>query len=142
MSDAFNRNRSYLANIQKDVRTPAPSYNTSLPQLEEWAFRSWLVQNRVPFNAEAPVTDYDMRGFWRAMQGGDPRATSAINQNDGQMHYPDIWKTPHHATFSEGSQWAGPVAPKWTPDDKLISPGGRILSDERAPPRRSWLESL
>jgi hypothetical protein len=47
------------------------------------------------------------------------------------MHYPDYWKTPLHETFSADSQWAGPVAPMWNELDQLISPGGRILFDER-----------
>ena len=107
------------------------NYNTQLPQLEEFAFRQWIRDNGVPFNPEAKVTDYDMRGFYSALQRGDPRAVSAVNSNDNRMHYPDIWKTPYHSSFSEGSQWAAPVAPKWTPEDKIISPGGRILFDER-----------
>jgi hypothetical protein len=45
--------------------------------------------NKVPFNpaSEAPQ-DYDMRGFFRALMQGDPKARSAVNENDSQMHYP------------------------------------------------------
>ena len=107
------------------------NYNTSLPFLEEMAFRSWVAQNRVPFNPDASNSDYDMRGFYQALQSGDPRAASSVNPNDQRMHYPDMWKTPLHRTFSAESKYAGPVAPQWTADDKLISPGGRILFDER-----------
>lgn len=107
------------------------NYNTELPFLDEMAFRQWLSDNRVPFNPNAGQTDYDMRGFYRGMQQGNPRAQSAVNPNDNQLHYPDFWKTPQHQTFSQESQWAGPVAPRWNEQDQLISPGGRILFDER-----------
>jgi hypothetical protein len=107
------------------------NYSTQLQPLDEMAFRQWVAQNNVPFNPNAQQTDYDMRGFYRGMQQQHPRATSAINPNDQQMHYPDFWKLPTHRTFSQDSQWAQPVAPRWNEQDQLISPGGRILFDER-----------
>jgi hypothetical protein len=110
----------------------APNYNTDLGALEP-IFRGWLAQKNVPFNAEAGQTDYDMRGFWRSLMAGDPRATSAVSPNDDKVHYPDYWKTPQHETFSADSQWAGPVAPQWNAQDQLVSPGGKIMKDERAP---------
>lgn len=113
------------------VRPGTQNYNTQLPFLDEMAFRSWLGQNRVPFNPDAAVTDYDMRGFYRALQQQNPRAFTAMNPNDQQLHYPDYFKTPLHQTFSGESQFAGPVAPMWNAQDQLISPGGRILYDER-----------
>lgn len=73
-----------------------------------------------------------MRGFWQAMQQGDPRATSAVDPNDQRMHYPDYWKTPLHKTFSNESQWAPANAPRWTDDDKLVTPGGRVVFDDKA----------
>ena len=73
-----------------------------------------------------------MRGFWQAMQQGDPRAMSAIDPNDQKLHYPDYWKTPLHKTFSNESQWAPANAPKWTEDDKLVTPGGRVVFDDKA----------
>jgi hypothetical protein len=125
---------SYQSNQQRNapyVRPGADGFNTPLSQLGEMAFRQWVTQNRVPFNADAPVTDYDMRGFYQGLQQQNPRATSAVNPNDGRMHYPDRWKTPLHQTFSADSQWATPVAPRWNEQDQLVSPGGRILFDER-----------
>lgn len=95
------------------------------------AFRQWVARNKVPFNADAPTTDYDMRGFYRGLQQQNPRAMSAVNPNDNQMHYPDYWKTPLHQTFSNESQFATSVAPRWNSLDQLVSPGGRILFDER-----------
>lgn len=113
------------------VQPNAAGFNTSLAPLDEMAFRSWLTQNNVPFNPDAGVTDYDMRGFWRGLQQQNPRAVSGINPNDNQLHYPDFWKTPLHQTFSGESQWANPVAPRWNEQDQLIAPSGRILFDER-----------
>lgn len=107
------------------------NYNTQLQPLDEMAFRQWLAQNKVPFNPDAQQSDYDMRGFYQGVQQQHPRAISAINPNDQRMHYPDYWKTPTHQTFSQDSQWAGPIAPRWNEQDQLISPGGRILFDER-----------
>lgn len=126
MAAALSRNAPY-------VQPGAGNYNSLLAPLEEMMFRSWVQENKVPFNPQAGVTDYDMRGFYKALQSGDPRATSAVNPNDNRMHYPDHWKTPYHQSFSQDSQWAGPVAPRWNEQDQLVSPGGRILKDERAP---------
>jgi hypothetical protein len=108
------------------------NFNTPLGTMDEFTFRNWLAQNRVPFNPDAKVSDYDMRGFYRGLTQENPRARAAVNPNDFQMHYPDFWKTPYHGTFSNGSQWAGPTAPMWTGDDKLVAPNGRIVLDEKA----------
>lgn len=105
--------------------------NTPLAPLDEMAFRQWAAQNKVPFNADAPATDYDMRGFYRGLQQQNPRAMSAVNPNDNQMHYPDYWKTPLHQTFSNESQFANPMAPRWNPQDQLVGPNGRIIFDEK-----------
>jgi hypothetical protein len=110
-----------------------PTLNTPLGMLDEMAFRGWTAKNSVPFNAEAPVTDYDMRGFWRAMQQQNPMARSAVDPYDNRMHYPDYWKTPQHQTFSADSQWAGPSAPQWISDATLAAPNGRVLFNAEAP---------
>lgn len=123
-AENYTRNQPY-------VREGQHQYNTPLDPLHELMFQGWLKKNNVPFDAEAPTTDYDMRGFYKALQDRDPRAMSSVNPNDNQMHYPDTWKTPYHETFSAHSQWATPVAPQWNQQDQLISPGGRILFDER-----------
>jgi hypothetical protein len=107
-------------------------HNTPLPPGEENLFRAWLAQNKVPFDPDAAKTDYDMRGFYQALKNSDPRAAAAIDPNDSRMHYPDYWKTPQHETFSGESQWATPVAPQWNSLDQLVSPGGRIIFDDRA----------
>src|SRR6202035_445501 len=102
-------------------------YNTPLPAPQEQAFRQWAQANRVPFDVNAGVTDYDMRGFWLALQQGDPKAQSAVNPNDKQIHFPDYWKTPFHQTFSAESKWATPDAPKWNERDQLIDNSGKVI---------------
>jgi hypothetical protein len=124
LADISARNAPY-------VKPGGGDYNTQLQPLNEMAFRQWIQQNRVPFNPDAQQSDYDMRGFYQGLQQQNPRATSAVNPNDGRMHYPDRWKTPLHETFSADSQWAGPVAPRWNEQDQLIAPSGRIIFDER-----------
>jgi hypothetical protein len=122
------RNLSYLG--QNTIRNVPPNYNTQLSPLDEMAFQQWVARNNVPFDPR-PTSDYDMRGFYRAQQQGDPRAVTEVNPNDRRMHFTDAFKTPYHESFSGGSQYAGPVAPQWNALDQLISPGGRILFDER-----------
>lgn len=122
---AYARNQPYVNG------NPA-AYNTPLPPLQEAMFQAWVQQHKVPFDVGATgPTDYDMRGFYRGLSSGDPKATSAIDPNDSQMHYPDHWKTPYHETFSKESQWATPNAPSWTDDDKLVGTNGRVMFDDR-----------
>jgi hypothetical protein len=121
---ALKRNTPY-------VRPGQQGYQTDLTVAEP-GFRSWVDKNKVPFNPdELGASDYDMRGFYHALMTADPKAISSINQNDKRLHYPDYWKTPYHQSFSGESQWATDVAPKWNEQDQLVSPGGRILVDER-----------
>lgn len=106
-------------------------YNTKLPLMDELQFRQWLADKKVPFNPNAGTTDYDMRGFYQAAQQGQPGVTSAVNPNDGMMHYTDRFKTPLHRSFSNESQWAGADAPRWINDSQLALPNGRVVFDER-----------
>jgi hypothetical protein len=122
-----------LLNPMMAGRQPAASFNTQLNPLDEMAYRQWVQQNQVPTNPDATAPqDYDMRGFYQGLQQGNPKAQSAINPNDSQMHFPDFWKTPLHQTFSNESQWAPANAPAWNEQDQLVSQGGRIVVDERA----------
>jgi hypothetical protein len=108
------------------------SFNTNLGD-KEADFRKWVAANKVPFDPDATSPqDYDMRGFYKALQSGDNIAKSSVNANDGKLHYPDVWKTPYHRTFSNGSQWATPDAPAWNDKDQLIDKGGNVIFDERA----------
>ena len=116
-------------------RKPGATYNTPLNQLDEMAYRQWVQQNAVPTNPDAKgPQDYDMRGFYQALQQGNPKAQQAVDPNDGRMHFPDFWKTPGHETFSNESQWAPASAPAWQPDDKLVAPNGRVVFDDRRQP--------
>jgi hypothetical protein len=109
-------------------------YQTQLNPASEAKFRSWLKANKVPFDPKSKVSDYDMRGFWLALQAKDPKAMTAINPNDKQLHYPDHWKTPYHQSFSNESQWATKGAPSWNKKDQLVLPDGKVVFDERARP--------
>ena len=125
----FERNSQWLAPGQH-------VYNTPLAPPQEQAFRQWVIDNKVPFDPQAPVSDYDMRGFWSALQTGDPKAQSGIDPNDQRLHYPDYWKTPYAATFSNESQWANPkLAPLWK-EDQLMLPNGTVLYDDA---QQKWL---
>jgi YD repeat-containing protein len=111
---------------------PGAPYNTNLGDREP-AFRQWVKDNKVPFDPDAKgPQDYDMRGFWKALQAGDEKAKSGIDPNDGKLHYPDYWKTPYHETFSNESQWATPDAPKWNDKDQLVDKTGKVIFDDRA----------
>lgn len=127
IADMLRKNAPYVSPHQMRPQ------NTPLGMGDEMLFRGWLAKNNVPFDPEAQSTDYDMRGFYKGLQSGDPRAQAAVDPNDSRLHYPDFWKTPAHQTFSNESQWAKPMAPQWTPDDKLAAPSGRILYDDRNP---------
>lgn len=109
---------------------PGP-YATALSPQDEVAFRQWVSANRVPFNPNDQVSDYDMRGYWRdvAASGG---SQTRVNPNDHQMHFPDTYKTPHHRSFSAESRYATDGAPSWVNDHQLALPDGKIVFDERA----------
>lgn len=135
------RNKPYMAASAHDFTTP-------LPPDQEASFRKWVADNKVPFDPNNPTSDYDMRGYWTAantpgawdhlqqmgkipadMQPGGTK----VDPNDGQPHFPDWWKTPYHQTFSNESQFADrSTAPHWTPDDKLVTPDGKVVFDDKA----------
>lgn len=102
--------------------TPYP-YQTVLEPSQEANFQSWVKQNKVPWQ-DTPTADYDMRGYYKAMQSGDPLARQASN-----MHYPDTYKTPYHKTFSNESKYATQDAPSWQ-GNRLVDNRGNIVADE------------
>jgi hypothetical protein len=117
-------------NPTPDIAAQGPqNYSTPLSATEEPAFQNWLKTNQIPYKDE-PQADYDMRGFYKAAQFGDPRATQSLNAGDQQMHFPDTWKTPYHTGFSNESMYAPQSAPRWE-EDVLKSAGGKVVSDER-----------
>jgi len=122
MRERFDRNLPYAR--------PGP-YMTTLDPADEQQFRAWVTANKVPFNPNDPVADYDMRGFWLAAQMGDPSASTAVDPNDGRLHFTDKFKTPYHETFSNESQYAQPTAPRWT-GDQLIDAHGKVIFDDKA----------
>lgn len=123
------RNPAPLPGDEAGQRVHAEPYTTKLQPHHEQEFRSWLAVSRAPFDP-SPRADYDMRGFWLALRNGDARATTAMNQSDKQLHFPDTWKTPFHESFSNESIYAGEDAPAWR-GDVLVDKHGRIVADER-----------
>jgi hypothetical protein len=114
------------------VRPGAKDFSTKLDFGNELAFRQWVADNQVPFDPDSKAPqDYDMRGFWQGLRNENPIAQSAVDPNDNRLHYPDYWKTPYHETFSNESQWATDMAPRWNEQDQLTAPSGRILFDDR-----------
>lgn len=101
-------------------------YKTVLTPAEERQFQQWVRTNRVPWR-DTPDSDYDMRGFWKAVK--EDKASESRNKWDGRMHFPDTWKTPYDATFSRQSMYAKPNAPRWD-GDKLYTDSGQLIADE------------
>lgn len=123
-NDVFKRNSAYAQKADK--------YQTDLLPEEEAKFQAWVKQNKVPWQ-DKPDADYDMRGYWKAQQGGDPSAAQSMNSNDNKMHFPDTYKTPYHKSFSNESRYANPAtAPKWNDQDQLVTPDGKVVFDEKA----------
>jgi hypothetical protein len=118
--------------LQRNAQWARQNWQSQLTKLtpeQETQFAQWVKQNKVPFDPAA-TADYDMRGFWKALQGKDPRAMTAVNPTDKLLHYPDYWKTPYHKSFSAESQWATPEAPAWRESGEtsyLATPKGQIV---------------
>ena len=75
---------------------------------ERIAYLQWVIRNNVPIS-----NDYNMEGFYKAQQIGDPRVSAGINPNDNRMHFTDMFKLPNHHSFSSDSAYATPDAPEW-----------------------------
>jgi hypothetical protein len=132
-----------LAQVERGQRIPTlspyrdpdpdnPDYKTPLSPAEEKQFQAWVRTNKVPFDDSA-TSDYDMRGFWKAAQEGDPNASTAVSKFDNRIHFPDTYKTPYHRTFSNESQYATSDAPHWV-GDRLIDKNGNVVADETPKP--------
>lgn len=122
--------QAYEKNKRYSIPPPDGGYLTKLTPDEETKFQQWAQQ----FGAivsDGPKADYDMRGFWKAQQSGDPAAATAVNPNDKQIHFPDTYKTPYHESFSRESKFATPDAPTWNDQDQLVAPDGAVVFDER-----------
>lgn len=99
-------------------------YTTQLDPQAEAQFQDWVKSNNIPWQ-DSPTADYDMRGFWKAMQDKDPRAVRSF----ANKHFPDTWKTPYHASFSNESMYAPPDAPHWQ-GNQLVDKSGKVVFDE------------
>jgi hypothetical protein len=98
------------------------NWQTQLSPEDERTFTDWVRQNKVPFNPADKTPDYDMRGFWQAMQSGQ-----AEKWTPGS-HFPDTFKTPYDTTFSAESKYAKPGTPfKWQGDNLIDTRSGQLI---------------
>lgn len=104
---------------------PGP-YITQLSSNGEQQFQNWVKTNNIPFDP-SPTSDYDMRGYWKATNGALPSHFSTFTNS---YHFPDTYKTPYHAGFSNESIYANPnYSPHWE-GDLLIHPNGSLIKNE------------
>lgn len=129
----------YPTNYYSNPYTPKEGYQTKLDSPDERMFLDWVKKNNVPFK-DSPDTDYDMRGFFKGLLGGDSRAFQGINNSDNQMHFSDYWKTPYHPTFSHESKFATNSAPKWKEDVMgwKLDDNGKTVFREQIPQSNYW----
>lgn len=142
--DEFARSLAQAASMARNASyaKPAANYQTPLSPEDEARFRNWVQTVGAPFAPDEPVTDYDMRGYWKAKDAGGPSGT-AVNPCDGQLHFPDTYKTPYHQSFSAESVYAAPGAPDWVNDHQLVEPAtGRVVFDEASPPQKPGVRSI
>lgn len=124
--------QTFAGNQQYAASPGQTNYDTKLPQMDEFQFRQWAADNKVPFNPDASNQDYDMRGYWQGLMQQNPKARpTEVNVNDMRPHYTDFWKTPYHESFSNGSKYAAPNAPQWVNGSQLAAPNGRVVFDEK-----------
>lgn len=122
--DMFSDEENFARNQQYAKQGP---YLTELQPDQEKQFQSWVKDNNINYHDGEKA--YDMRGFWQAQQQGDKSAKSSIDPNDNKLHFPDTFKTPYAATFSNESKYATPNAPHWD-GDKYIDKDGNLLYDD------------
>jgi hypothetical protein len=87
------------------------NYETVLPGALEQQFRAWVRKNNVPFNPDDKTSDYDMRGYYMSQKLQFEGALGDVPAHLPGAHFPDTFKTPYHATFSDESQYATPNNP-------------------------------
>ena len=112
----------------KNPYTPAQGWQTKLSPELEAEYQRWAPANNIPVYDSNQVVDYDMRGFYKGLFEGDPRASRGFG-NDNQMHFSDYWKTPYHPSFSNESKFANEQAPRWEKDSFI--PGAFNLVDQQ-----------
>lgn len=76
-------------------------YNTPLTPEQEAAYIDWRneLSSKKGYDASQDERDYDLRGAW---QSGAKQASNG--------HLPDTFKKPNHPTFSDQSQYSGPLS--------------------------------
>jgi len=120
--------------LQRNMAYAHPEWQsqmTKLPSEQEQAFMQWVQSNKDTFDPQDKYPDYDMRGYYLSLQGGQAPQAS-VNPIDQQLHYPDTFKTPYHQSFSSESKWAKEGAPSWK-ENKLVTPQGEVVFDEENP---------
>jgi hypothetical protein len=115
--DAYERNKGWAK---------IGPYETALNPNQEKQFLAWVANNRIPFDPNERPNDYDMRGYWKALQ---ENKVQRQDPNDPEAHFPDTFKTPYHESFSNESKYATPNAPRWV-GDQLITKDGMVIFDE------------
>jgi hypothetical protein len=98
----------------------AGPYFTPLSKDQENQYQSWLggVSKMVGHELDPDDLTYDMRGYWKDIVNTGQWDSSAFTTG---AHFPDIYKTPYHPTFSRESRYALPTAPAWL-NDTLMDP--------------------
>jgi hypothetical protein len=87
----------------------------------------WVKQRGIT-DADSPQAYYDYRGFWKAMQDGNPLAVQSAKTG----HWPDLWKLPGHPNFSNESIYASADAPHWVGDHLVDNKGNIVPGDKFA----------
>ena len=120
----------YHAAYEHNKQWAKPSetnYQTQLNPKQEANFRAWVRNNKVPFNANAKIVDYDMRGYWLYLVKNGKLQQGITGE--GGRHFPDAFKTPYDPTFSKWSKYAKPGTPfVWRPGNRLVNRNtGRVI---------------
>ena len=101
---------------------------TRLSPNEEYEFQKWVKNNNIT-DVDYPDSFYDLRGYWKEMQGAPqfPGLMTSRNTWGPREHFIDKYKQHGHPTFSVESKYS--VGP---------SKGGMWLSDYYFPEMRPW----
>lgn len=98
-------------------------YQTKLTAGQEKDFRKWVADNNVPFDPNAKIVDYDMRGYWLNVI-----VTGKGKWAGGGTHFPDTYKTPYDTTFSGQSKYATKDNPfEWKGNNLVNSRSGQLI---------------
>lgn len=115
--------RAYNHNLPYAVPQP---WVTTLASFDEFSFRTWVAAFGVPFDPNAAIVDYDMRGYWHDF----------IKPGGAWVrgHFPDTWKTPFDTTFSAESKYATANCPfKWSGDRLFDTKTGELIFGQPVP---------